>query len=270
MTFRRSAEVSPRALGKSCACVIYSMSFLVLGMGWAADAAGAAPGSAFGARAIGADGSVPVLSVTHETIAKTKKEDVCWQTIVSDRERARRQYESQPWFVKYWKPILGGVLGGLVGYRFTRNYGEHHKKWIYPTVAGGMAVGAIAGPGMVAGAYGLGTLAYSYWPGKLPLVAAISLIGGILGDGLFELLFPDSPPKALLEPTQPGQFLPAQQFYVETTCLPRIKVQYTESPFRVTYEYQGERRSALVRHYPGDRIALDAAGRPLNEFRPRP
>ena len=269
MTLRQSPGFVPRTLGKSCACVIYSMSFLAWGMACGTGSAWAA-GASFGARAAGAQGSVPVLSVTHETIAKTKKEDVCWQTIVSERERARQQYENQSWLVKYWKPILGGVLGGLVGYKFTRNYGENHKKWTYPTVAGGIAVGAIAGPGMVAGAYGLGSLAYSYWPDKLPLVAAISLIGGILGDGLFNLLFPDSPPKALLEPTQPGQFLPDQQFYIETTCLPRVRVQYTESPFRVTYEYGGERRSALVRHYPGDRIALDASGRPVNEFHPQP
>lgn len=247
--------------------MIYSMSFLALSTATAQTG----PGSAYGARQIGSDGKVPVLAVTHETIAKTRKEDVCWDTIVSDRERARQQYENQSWAVKYWKPILGGVLGGLVGFQFTRNYTDHSKKWIYPTVAGGIGVGAVAGPGMVAGAYGLGTLAYTYWPGKLPLVAAVSLIGGILGDGLFNWLFPDDPSKDLMAPTQPGQFLAEQRFYVQTTCVPRVRVEYTESPFfRVTYEYQGERRSALFHHYPGDKIALDAVGRPLKEFKPEP
>ncbi|HUH41405.1 MAG TPA: hypothetical protein VL024_11100 [Castellaniella sp.] len=241
------------------------------GLGWTANAAWAAPNSPYGARGPDAQGRVPVLSVTHETIAKPARKQVCWQTIVSDRQRAQQQYKNQSWVVKYWKPILGGVLGGLVGFKFTQNFGEQSKqKWLYPTIAAGIGVGAITGPGMVAGAYGLGTLAYSYWPGKLPLVAAISLIGGILGDGLFELLFPDKPSKSLLEPTKPGQYLSDQQFYLETTCLPQVRVTYTESPFRVSYEYQGEARSALVKHYPGDRIALDAAGRPVNELKPQP
>src|SRR5690606_20556439 len=117
MALRRSSSFLPGALGKSCICMVYSMSFLASGMGTAQ----AATDAAFGARAVSADGRVPVLTVTHETIAKTKKEDVCWQTIISDRERARQQYQDQSWVVKYWKPILGGVLGGFVGYTFTRN-----------------------------------------------------------------------------------------------------------------------------------------------------
>lgn len=219
-------------------------------------------------KAPGADNTVPVLTVTQEVLETTEKATVCWQTIVSDRERAQRQYESQSWLVKYWQPLLGGVLGGAVGYQFTGNYGPTSQKWVYPTIAAGVAIGAIAGPGMVAGAYGGGTLAQHFWPTKLPLTIMLSMIGGILGDGLMKLLFPASPPKELLATPQPGQYLPDQQFYLETTCAPTERVLYTEKPYRVTYTYLGEPRSALMKYYPGDRLTLDADGRPVNEIKP--
>ena len=92
------------------------------------------------------------------------------------------------------------------------------------------------------------------------------MVGGILGDGLMKLLFPDSPPAHLLAPVQPGQYLPDQQFYLETTCMPRERVVYTEKPFRVTYHYKGEPRSALLKYYPGERLTLNETGRPVNEI----
>src|SRR5690606_35136371 len=130
----------------------------------------------------------------------------------------------------------------------------------------GMAVGAVAGPGMVAGAYAGGVLAQHFWPTKLPVTIALSMIGGILGDGLWKLLFPDNPPKALLADPQPGQFVADQNFYVETRCVPTETVSYTEKPWRATYRFQGETRSALFKHYPGERIELDASGRPVKEM----
>lgn len=205
---------------------------------------------------------VPVLTVTQERIEHTETSETCWQTIVSDRERAQAQYESQPWLVKHWKPLLGGVLGGAVGYQFTRNYGDKSQKWFYPTILSGVAVGAAAGPGMVAGAYAGGMVAQHFWPTKLPVTIALSLVGGILGDGLMDLLFPEDP---LLEALQPGQYIADQQFYVETRCMPTTRVTYTEKPYRATYRYKGELRSALFRYYPGDHIQLNAEGRPLSE-----
>lgn len=210
-----------------------------------------------------AENSVPVLTVTQELIEHTETSETCWQTIVSDRERAKRQYESRPWVVKHWKPLLGGVLGGAVGYQFTLNYGEKSQKWFYPTILTGVAVGAVAGPGMVAGAYAGGTLAQHFWPTKLPVTIALSLVGGIIGDGLMKLLFPEDP---LLAPLQPGQYIADQQFYVETSCVPATRVTYTEKPYRATYRYLGEERSALFKYYPGDRIELDGTGRPVNEI----
>lgn len=239
--------------GKSCFGAVFLMSFLMIG----------------GTRLAQAGQQVPVLSITYDTVAKTTDEKTCWDVIVSDRQLAQRQYEQQPWVVKYWKPILGAVLGGAVAYQFTGNYGPTHQKWTYPTVAGGMAVGALAGPGAVLGGYGLGTLAYAYIPGKLPVVAAVSLLGAILGDKAFDFLFPDKPSKDLLAPVQPGQYLAEQQFYIETSCLSRPKTQYTESAYQVVYEYQGQRHTVSVPRFPGDTIELDANGKPVM-LRPTP
>lgn len=206
---------------------------------------------------------VHVLTVTHDTVARISRPQVCWDVIVSDRERARRQYEQQSWVVKYWKPVLGGILGGALGYHYTAHYGPNHRKWVYPTVAGGMAVGALAGPGAVMGGYGLGTLAYEYFPTKLPVVAGVSLVGAILGNVVFNFLFPDAVSSNLLASTAPGVYLPEQHFYIETSCLPRTQVQYTESAYRVAYVYRGERRTAMVSRFPGETIELDAAGWPV-------
>lgn len=247
-----------------------AVAALAAGLLMASPASHAAPfGTPPGAVTATSGNSVAVLTVTQELIEHTETSEACWQTIVTDRERARRQYESQPWIVKHWQPLLGGVLGGAVGYQFTRNYGEKSQKWFYPTILSGVAVGAAAGPGMVAGAYAGGMLAQHFWPAKLPVTIALSLMGGIMGDGLMKMLFPDDPPKELLPEPRPGQYIADQQFYVETSCVPTTRVTYTEKPYRATYRYKGEARSALFKYYPGDRIELDASGRPVNEMRER-
>lgn len=216
------------------------------------------------AQAASAAQRVPVLSVAQVVQTPIQVEKQCWQVLISDREQARRAYASQPWLLKHWKPIVGGVLGAAVAHRFTGNYGESSRKWVWPTVAAGAGVGALVGPGFVLGAYGLGALAYARVPGKLPLVAVAALLGGVVGSGLVELLFPDDPPADLMATPQPGHYLPDQQFYVETVCALRHRARAQESHYRVSYRIGDDVQHALVRHYPRDTIALDAQGRPLD------
>lgn len=203
-----------------------------------------------------------VLTVTQETFATVTRSEVCWQKIVTAHEKAVSEQQKTPWLVKNWQPILGAVMGGAIGYQFTGNYGPSSQKWKWPTVAGGAAVGAVAGPGPTAGAYGLGTLAQSIWPASLPLTVGFSMGGAILGKILWDIVFP--PNKDLAAPA-PGQFMTNQTFYLETTCTKPERVQYTQSPYLITYMHQGKKQTARVKYYPGARVELTAAGRPVYE-----
>ncbi len=206
--------------------------------------------------------TAPVLSVTQETFATVARPQVCWQTIITAHEKAVRQEQNTPWLIRNWQPLLGAAMGGAIGYQFTGNYGPASQKWVWPTVAGGAVVGAVAGPGPTAGAYGLGLLAHSIWPTSLPLTIGFSMGGAIIGKILWDLVFP--PNKALQAP-QPGQFMPNQTFYVETACNKPERIEYKQSAYLITYMHQGKKQTARVKYYPGRRVELAANGRPVYE-----
>lgn len=203
-----------------------------------------------------------VLSVTQETIASVTRAQVCWQSILTAHQKALREEASTPWLVRNWQPLLGAGLGGAIGYKFTANYGVASQKWVWPTVAGGALVGAVAGPGPTAGSYGLGVLAHSIWPTSLPLTIGFSVAGAILGKIVWDLIFPAN---ADLQAPQPGEFMPNQTFYLETNCTKPERVQYKQMPYLVTYRHQSKTYNARVKYYPGARIELTATGRPVME-----
>lgn len=95
------------------------------------------------------------------------------------------------------------------------------------------------------------------------LVVPTVLIVGGAGFFLTKMLMPVNP---LLTPPKPGSFLAEQNFYFETTCKPG-PVKYQEIPhYRITYRFNGKVQSALVKYDPGERITLNAQGRPINEI----
>lgn len=204
-----------------------------------------------------------VLSVGQETFATTTRKEICWQTILTAHQKAVREEQNTPWLIRNWQPLLGAAMGGAIGFQFTGNYGTTSQKWVWPTVIGGAAVGAIAGPGATAGAYGLGTLAYSLWPASLPLTAGFTLAGGIIGKILWDMIFP---PNKDLQAPQPGEFMTNQVFYLETTCTKPERVEYRQAPYLVTYAHDGKTLTARVKYYPGARIELNSAGRPVHEI----
>lgn len=206
--------------------------------------------------------SAPVLSVTQETFKTVTRPQVCWQTIITAHEKAVRQEQSTPWIVKYWQPLLGAAMGGAIGYQFTANYGPTSQKWVWPTVVGGALIGGVAGPGPTAGAYGLGTLAHTIWPTSLPLTVGFSIGGAILGKILWDMVFP---PNKDLQAPQPGQFMPNQTFYLETACSKPERIEYRQVPYLITYIHEGKKQTARVKYYPGKRVELTAAGRPVYE-----
>jgi uncharacterized protein YcfJ len=205
-----------------------------------------------------------VLSVNQETTSTPEEAQICSQTIVSDRQLAERQEASKPWYIKYWQPILGGVIGGIIGKQMGRYYGSTNNKWKTPTLIGGLALGALLGPGFALGSYGLGALSEHYWPTKLPLEVTLSLVGGILGDAAWKMLFPKNPPSSLLDKPEPGEFLAEQQFFLETTCFQATNYYYQESTYRVSYAYQGQTRNALLAYEPQETIEVDLSGTPVN------
>lgn len=212
--------------------------------------------------------SVPVLSVTYETTAIPDDTPVCSQTIVSDRELAKRQEAAKPWLIKYWQPILGGVLGTAIGYKMGKYYGSTNNKWKVPTMVGGLALGALLGPGFALGAYGLGAVSEHYWPTKLPLEIALSLVGGMIGKVIWKTLMPPDPPKEMLADPAPGEYLPEQRFFLETTCFPALRFAYEQQPYQVTYQFNGEPRTALLTYDPGTQIRIKEDGSPIDDYLP--
>jgi len=215
-----------------------------------------------GATVTAAPLTAQVISVTQEVFATVSRPEVCWQTILTAHQKAVREQTNTPWLVRNWQPILGAAMGGAIGFQFTGNFGASSEKWKWPTVAGGAVAGAVAGPGFTGGAYGLGTLAYSIWPTSLPLTIAFSLVGGVLGKVVWDMVFPKNP--ALKKP-QPGENLANQQFYLETTCSKPEQVNYEQAPYLVKYRHDGKTHTARVKYYPGSRLPLQTNGRPLYE-----
>lgn len=219
--------------------------------------------SVYGTTSIAQTTTAQVISVTQEVFAKASREPVCWQTILTAHQKAVREQANTPWLVRNWQPLLGAAMGGAIGFKFTRNFGESSEKWKWPTVAGGAVAGAVAGPGFTGGAYGLGTLAYSIWPTSLPLTVAFSLVGGVVGKVVWDMVFPKNP--ALKKP-KPGEYLADQVFYLETTCSKPERITYESAPYLVKYRHNGQTYSARVKYYPGARLPLQANGRPLYEI----
>lgn len=211
---------------------------------------------------LGQPATARVLSVTQESFAKVSRPQVCWQTLVTAHQKAVNEQQNTPWLVRNWQPILGAAMGGAIAYTFTANYGASSQDWVWPTVAGGAAAGAVAGPGFTGGAYGLGTLAYSIWPTSLPLTIGFSLLGGGLGKKLLDMIFPKNP--ALAKP-KPGEYLAEQPFFIETTCNKPAKVTYDEAPYLVKYIFKGKTQTARVKYYPGHQMPITAQGRPIYE-----
>lgn len=215
-----------------------------------------------GTEALAQPPTAQVISVTQEVFATSSRPQVCWQTILTPHQKAVRERANTPWLVRHWQPLLGAAMGGAIGFKFTANFGPSSEKWKWPTVAGGAVAGAVVGPGFTGGAYGLGTLAYSIWPTSLPLTVAFSLVGGVVGKVVWDMVFPKNP--ALKKP-QPGEYLADQTFYLETACSKPERITYDAAPYLVKYRFNGKVHSARVKYYPGSRLPLQANGRPLYE-----
>ena len=175
-----------------------------------------------------------VLSVTHEAEKSRTGPEVCRQTVLTSQQVAQQQEDDKTWFEKNRIATIGGSAGIVVGIPLAN---------------------AVA------------TKAASYTTSfaAASLVLPTILLAGGIGFFVTQLLVPADP---LLATPKPGSLVAEQKFYVQTVCAPGGPT-YTEAPnYRITYRFNGNVQSALVKYDPGDRIKVNQQGRPLNEVKP--
>lgn len=127
------------------------------------------------------------------------------------------------------------------------------KNWIASLAGGAGLVGGVPLSAHVA----------SIASGAL-VMPTILLTGGV-AFFVTQLLIPANP---MLSPPKPGSYIASQKFYVEPVCQPEPLKYKALSYYRVSYRFNGKTQTALVKYDPGERLALNAQGRPLNEITP--
>lgn len=177
-----------------------------------------------------------VLSVTHETEKSRTGPEVCRQTVLTSQQVAQQQEDDKTWFEKNWIAAIGGSAGIVVGIPLANAVATQAASYTTSFAAAALVVPTI-------------------------------LLAGGLGFFVTQMLVPANP---LLATPKPGSLVAEQKFYVQTICEPGPPT-YTAAPnYRITYRFNGNIQSALVRYDPGERVKVNQQGRPLNEVKPTP
>ncbi len=177
-----------------------------------------------------------VLSVTHETERSRTSPEVCRQTVLTSQQVAQQQEDDKTWFEKNWIATIGGSVGIVVGV----------------PLANAVATKAAS---------------YTTTFAAASLVLPTILLAGGIGFFVTQLFVPANP---LLATPKPGSLVAEQKFYVQTICEPGPPTYTTAPNYRITYRFNGNVQTALVRYDPGDRVKVNQQGRPLNEVKPTP
>jgi hypothetical protein len=85
--------------------------------------------------------SVPVLTISQQIIRTPGSEKICWQSIISDREKAQRERDSLPWIDKYWLPLTGGIIAGTYAVYAVQRFSTSAAYIIMPTILASAAAG---------------------------------------------------------------------------------------------------------------------------------
>jgi len=177
-----------------------------------------------------------VLSVTHETEKSRTGPEVCRQTVLTSQQVAQQQENDKTWFEKNWIATIGGAAGIVVGVPLANAVATQAANY---------------------------TTAFAASALVLPTI----LLAGGVGFFVTQLLVPANP---LLATPKPGSLVAEQKFYVQTICEPGPPT-YTAAPnYRITYRFNGNVQTALVKYDPGERVKVNQQGRPLNEVKPTP
>jgi uncharacterized protein YcfJ len=177
-----------------------------------------------------------VLSVTHEIERSRAGAEVCRQTVLTSQQVAQLQEDDKTWFEKNWIATIGGATGIVVGVPLANVVATQAANYTTAFAAGSLVIPTI-------------------------------LLAGGIGFFVTQLFVPSNP---LLATPKPGSLVAEQKFFVQTICAPGPPT-YTSAPnYRITYRFNGNVQTALVRYDPGERVKVNQQGRPLNEVKPAP
>jgi uncharacterized protein YcfJ len=177
-----------------------------------------------------------VLSVTHETEKSRAGPEVCRQTVLTSQQVAQQQEDDKTWFEKNWIATIGGATGIVVGVPLANAVVTQAANYTTTFAAAALTIPTI-------------------------------LLAGGIGFFVTQLFVPSNP---LLATPKPGSLVAEQKFYVQTICAPGPPTYVAAPNYRITYRFNGQVQTALVKYDPGDRVKVNQLGRPLNEVKPAP
>ena len=177
-----------------------------------------------------------VLSVTHETERSRTGPEVCRQTVLTSQQVAQQQEDDKTWFEKNWIATIGGATGIVIGVPLANAVATQAASYTTSFAASALV---------------------------LPTI----LLAGGLGFFVTQLFVPSNP---LLATPKPGSLVAEQKFFVQTICAPGPPTYTSASNYRITYRFNGNVQTALVKYDPGERVKVNQQGRPLNEVKPTP
>ncbi len=196
----------------------------------------------------------------------------CWDTLISQRDLAMREYknyQSTPFFSRNIWPLVGAAMGGISGILLLKRItsAATARKWLLPVVAGSGLGGYMVGPGGVAGAWLGGGIAdklgkHDRYKKTLPG----ALAGALVGKALWDMVFPPvKPPEAL--PSDPDGPIAAEVFVRDQTCGPQLLTSHEDSLYRIGYRFNGEQYDVDVPFEPGEAVLLDDTGKVVGPAR---
>lgn len=177
-----------------------------------------------------------VLSVTLETEKSRASPEVCRQTVLTSQQVAQQQEDDKTWFEKNRIATIGGAAGIVVGVPLANVVVTQAANYTTTFAAAALTIPTI-------------------------------LLAGGIGFFVTQLFVPSNP---LLATPKPGSLVAEQKFYVQTVCAPGPPTYASTGHYRITYRFNGNVQTALVKYDPGERVKVNQQGRPLNEIKPTP
>ncbi|MEO7031573.1 MAG: hypothetical protein ABI351_05680 [Herbaspirillum sp.] len=203
----------------------------------------------------------PVLYVFESLGSEQKVADVCWQTLITERQLMLREEQSRPWLLRNAIPLIGAAMGVASGSYLLRRHGSalNIKRWLKPAMLGGGLFGFAFGPAGVVGGFAGGLLGDRFGKHKFPIILASSLLGAAAGKKLWDMVFP--PISTLEDNDEDPDDMPVETFLREKTCGAVLNSEYGKPHYRVVYQFDGEQYTTDLPYDPGEALLLDGTGK---------